>query len=205
MSLQEYARKRDFSKTPEPEPGKSVKSSANTGRFFIQRHNATRLHYDFRLEIDGTLKSWAVPKGPSLDPAMKHLAAMVEDHPISYGDFEGNIPKGEYGGGSVMLWDHGTFELIGDESGMAQIARGDLKFRLHGEKLSGTWALVHMKGRGEGKGKDNAWLILKKKDEAANPEWEIEEFAWSVKTGRTQDEIASDLPALKKKAAKKKS
>jgi bifunctional non-homologous end joining protein LigD len=151
------------------------------------------------------LKSWAVPKGPSLDPAMKHLAAMVEDHPISYGDFEGNIPKGEYGGGSVMLWDRGTFELIGDESGLAQIARGDLKFRLHGEKLSGTWALVHMKGRGEGKGKDNAWLILKKKDEAANPEWEIEEFAWSVKTGRTQEEIASDLPALTTKATKKKS
>src|ERR1700712_3495262 len=121
MSLQEYARKRDFSKTPEPAPGKSVESKARGGRFFIQRHNATRLHYDFRLEIDGTLKSWAVPKGPSLDPGMKHLAAMVEDHPLSYGDFEGNIPKGEYGGGSVMLWDYGTFELIGEESGLAQI------------------------------------------------------------------------------------
>ena len=116
--------------------------------FCIQRHDATHLHYDFRLEIDGTLKSWAVPKGPSLDPAVKHYAAMVEDHPLDYGEFEGNIPKGNYGGGSVMLWDRGTFELIGDESGEAQIARGDLKFGLHGEKLAGTWALVHMKGRG---------------------------------------------------------
>ena len=123
MSLQEYVRKRDFEKTPEPAPGSTVSSTTHGGRFFIQRHNATRLHYDFRLEIDGTLKSWAVPKGPSLDPAMKHLAAMVEDHPLDYGDFEGNIPKGQYGGGSVMLWDRGTFELIGEEDGLAQIAR----------------------------------------------------------------------------------
>jgi bifunctional non-homologous end joining protein LigD len=193
MSLTEYARKRDFTKTPEPKPGKTAKSDAHSGRFFIQRHNATRLHYDFRLEIDGTLKSWAVPKGPSLDPSEKHLAAMVEDHPLDYGDFEGNIPKGSYGGGSVMLWDRGTFELIGDEPASAQIARGDLKFRLHGQKLSGTWALVHMKGRGKG----NDWLIIKKKDEAAQPDWNIEDFAQSVKTGRTQEEIAADLPARK--------
>lgn len=197
MSLQEYARKRDFSKTPEPRPGREVRTGTHGGRFFIQRHNATRLHYDFRLEIDGTLKSWAVPKGPSLDPSVKHLAAMVEDHPLDYGDFEGNIPKGEYGGGSVMLWDRGTFELIGDESGAEQIARGDLKFRLHGEKLSGTWAIVHMKNRGKG----NEWLIIKKKDEAAETPWDIENFAYSVKTGRTQEEIAGDLPAHKKKAA----
>src|SRR5450432_2756827 len=162
MSLTEYIRKRDFTKTPEPGPGKVARSKGSSGRFFVQRHDASHLHYDFRLEIDGTLKSWAVPKGPSLDPAVKHFAAMVEDHPISYGDFEGNIPKGEYGGGSVMLWDRGTFELIGDESGAAQIARGDLKFELHGEKLAGTWALVRMKGRGEGKNKDNAWLLIKK-------------------------------------------
>jgi bifunctional non-homologous end joining protein LigD len=200
MSLQEYARKRDFRQTPEPAPGQTVKSSTHSGRFFIQRHNATRLHYDFRLEIDGTLKSWAIPKGPSLDPAMKHLAAMVEDHPLDYGDFEGNIPKGQYGGGSVMLWDRGTFEVIGDETAMAQIERGDLKFRLHGEKLSGTWALVRMKNRGKG----NEWLIIKKKDEAADPAWDIEDLAFSVKTGRTQEEIASDLPAHKKKAVKKK-
>jgi bifunctional non-homologous end joining protein LigD len=202
MSLQEYARKRDFKQTPEPGPGKAVRSSTHGGRFFIQRHNATRLHYDFRLEIDGTLKSWAVPKGPSLDPAMKHLAAMVEDHPLDYGDFEGNIPKGQYGGGSVMLWDRGTFEVLGEEPATEQIERGDLKFRLHGEKLSGTWALVRMKNRGKG----NEWLIIKKKDETADPEWEIEAHAFSVKTGRSQEEIASDLPAHKKKpAAKKKS
>jgi bifunctional non-homologous end joining protein LigD len=197
MSLQEYARKRDFEKTPEPAPGKTVPGGAHAGRFFIQRHNATRLHYDFRLEIDGTLKSWAVPKGPSLDPAAKHLAAMVEDHPLDYGDFEGNIPKGNYGAGSVMLWDRGTFELIGEEDGLAQVARGDLKFRLHGEKLNGTWALVHMKNRGKG----NEWLIIKKKDEAADPDWDIEAHAYSVKTGRTQDEIAGGLPAHKKAAA----
>jgi bifunctional non-homologous end joining protein LigD len=124
---------------------------------------------------------------------MKHLAAMVEDHPLDYGDFEGNIPKGQYGGGSVMLWDRGTFEVIGEETALEQIARGDLKFRLHGEKLSGTWALVRMKNRGKG----NEWLIIKKKDEAANPEWDIEDFAFSVKTGRTQEEIAADLPAHK--------
>lgn len=202
MSLEEYARKRDFKQTPEPGPGPKVNSAKHSGRFFIQRHNATRLHYDFRLEIDGTLKSWAVPKGPSLDPAMKHLAAMVEDHPLSYGDFEGNIPKGQYGGGSVMLWDRGTFELIGDETGLEQIARGDLKFILHGEKLHGAFALVHMKNRGKG----NEWLIIKKKDEAADPSWNIEDAAVSVKTGRTQEEIAVDAPARKtvKKAAAKK-
>jgi bifunctional non-homologous end joining protein LigD len=200
MSLQEYARKRDFTRTPEPKPGKPAYVKSQTGRFFIQRHNATRLHYDFRLEIDGTLKSWAIPKGPSLDPSTKHLAAMVEDHPLDYGDFEGNIPKGEYGGGSVMLWDRGTFELIGEESAAEQIARGDLKFRLDGEKLGGTWAIVHMKNRGKG----NEWLIIKKKDEAAVTPWDIEAFAYSVKTGRTQEEIAADLPAHKKKAGKKK-
>ncbi len=198
MSLEEYARKRDFTKTPEPKPAKVVKSAVHAGRFFIQRHNASHLHYDFRLEMDGTLKSWAVPKGPSLDPGFKHFAAMVEDHPITYGDFEGNIPKGEYGGGSVMLWDRGTFELIGEESGAAQIARGDLKFELHGEKLNGTWALVHMRNRGKG----NEWLIIKKKDAAAETPWDIEDFAHSVKTGRTQEEIAADLPA-KKASAKK--
>ncbi|HEX4273869.1 MAG TPA: DNA ligase D [Bryobacteraceae bacterium] len=204
MSLEEYERKRDFRRTPEPPPGKPEKSKGHTGRYFIQRHNATRLHYDFRLEMDGTLKSWAIPKGPSLDPSVKHLAAMVEDHPISYGDFEGNIPKGEYGGGSVMLWDRGTFDLIGEETGAAQIARGDLKFELHGEKLGGTWAIVHMKNRGKG----NEWLIIKKKDDAARAPWDIEDLARSVKSGRTQEEIAADLPPHKtaheaKKSAKK--
>lgn len=209
MSLEEYKRKRDFTQTPEPAAGavphSAVHHSKPRGGFFcVQRHDATHLHYDFRLEIDGTLKSWAVPKGPSLDPTVKHYAAHVEDHPIEYGEFEGNIPKGSYGGGSVMLWDRGTFELIGPESGEAQIARGDLKFELHGEKLAGTWALVHMKGRGSGKNKDNGWLMIKKKDAAAQPGWDIEQFAVSVKTGRTQAEIAADLPSKKKAATKKK-
>src|SRR5436305_5351476 len=118
MGLGEYKRKRDFKKTAEPAgaaEARARKSRAN--RFIIQRHDATRLHYDFRLEMDGVLKSWAVPKGPSLEPLSKHLAMMVEDHPIDYGNFEGNIPKGEYGGGSVMLWDRGEYELIGEESG----------------------------------------------------------------------------------------
>jgi len=197
--LKEYAKKRNFAVTPEPAGDESVPTS--TGRFCIQRHNASRLHYDFRLEIDGTLKSWAVPKGPTLDSSVKVYAAMVEDHPIEYGDFEGNIPKGSYGGGSVMLWDRGIFELIGPESGAAQIARGDIKFRLHGEKLTGTWGLIHMKVKGKG----NDWLLIKKRDEVAQAGWNVEEFAWSVKTGRTQEEIAADLPSKKSVAKKRNS
>lgn len=189
MSLEEYARKRHFEKTPEPKPLKQA-GKTNSQRFFIQRHNASRLHYDLRLEIDNTLKSWAVPKGPTQDPEPKRFAAMVEDHPISYGDFEGNIPAGNYGAGSVMLWDRGTFELIGDAPPLDQIARGDLKFRLSGEKLKGEFALVHMKGKGKG----NDWLLLKKKDTEARPGWDVEEYARSVKTGRTQEEIARNLP-----------
>jgi bifunctional non-homologous end joining protein LigD len=161
----------------------------------VQRHDATRLHYDFRLEIDGVLKSWAVPKGPTLDATVKHLAAHVEDHPIEYGDFEGNIPAGNYGAGSVMLWDRGTFDLLGGVSGAEQLARGDLKFRLHGEKLNGDFALVHMKGRGKGQ----EWLLIKKRDEFAAPGWDIEDYATSVLSGRTQEEIARNLPARKTK------
>lgn len=199
MSLKEYVRKRSFESTPEPKPGPETKSRTPAGskdnRFYIQRHDATRLHYDFRLEIDGTLKSWAIPKGPTLDPAPKRLAAMVEDHPLDYGDFEGNIPAGNYGAGSVMLWDKGTFELLGDKSADEQLKKGDLKFRLHGEKLNGEFAIVHMKGRGKG----NEWLLLKKRDEFAAPGWDVEAFAWSVSTGRTQEEIARDMPAHPKK------
>jgi bifunctional non-homologous end joining protein LigD len=194
MPLEEYIAKRTFSNTPEPAPSKKAPEFAGS-YFCVQRHDATRLHYDFRLEIDGVLKSWAVPKGPSLDPGVKHLAAHVEDHPIEYGDFEGNIPARNYGAGSVMLWDRGTFELLGDMAGDAQIARGDLKFRLHGEKLNGDFALVHMKGRGKG----NEWLILKKRDEFAASGWDIENFAYSALSGRTQEEIARNLPAKKSK------
>jgi bifunctional non-homologous end joining protein LigD len=206
MSLEEYVRKRKFDRTPEPAPGK-LKPPPTQGRYFVQRHDATRLHYDFRLEIGGTLKSWAVPKGPSLIPLQKNLAMHVEDHPLDYGEFEGNIPKGNYGGGSVMLWDRGSFELVGEGSGEEQIKRGDLKFRLDGEKLKGDFALVLMKGRGKG----NEWLIIKKRDDYADPNWDVESLAYSVKTGRTQEEIANDLPpkktakaAAKKPAARKK-
>src|SRR5438874_4839714 len=167
MSLKEYVEKREFEKTPEPKPGRVHKTSDEQCHFYVQRHDATRLHYDFRLEIDGVLKSWAVPKGPSLEPLSKHLAMHVEDHPIEYGEFEGNIPKGQYGGGSVMLWDRGTFELLGDLPALKQIERGDLKFRLHGEKLQGEFAIVLMKGRGKG----NEWLLLKKRDAFAKPGW----------------------------------
>jgi bifunctional non-homologous end joining protein LigD len=196
MSLEEYKRKRNFAETPEPAAGEA---SADEGsRFYVQRHHASHLHYDFRMEVEGTLKSWAVPKGPTLDPAPKHFAAMVEDHPLDYGNFEGNIPKGNYGAGSVMLWDRGTYELIGELDASRQIAKGDFKFKLHGEKLNGEFALVLMKGRGKG----NEWLILKKKDAAAVPGWDVEAHATSILTGRTQEEIAHNLPAKRAKTQK---
>jgi len=201
MSLNEYVRKRSFAATPEPKPERKRTSAAGQS-FCVQRHDASRLHYDFRLEIDGTLKSWAVPKGPTLDPTPKRLAAMVEDHPLEYGGFEGNIPAGNYGAGSVMLWDRGTYELLGDKPALDQLARGDLKFRLDGEKLKGEFAIVLMKGRGKG----NEWLLLKKKDAEARPGWDVEQYAYSVSTGRTQEEIAKDMPPREapKKSGKKK-
>src|SRR5579871_250237 len=196
MSLDEYSRKRAFQSTPEPAPsGQGPEGDGNS--FCVQRHDATRLHYDFRLEVDGALKSWAVPKGPTLDPSAKRLAAMVEDHPLEYGSFEGNIPKGNYGGGSVMLWDRGTYEILGDKTPLEQLARGDFKFKLHGEKLKGEFAIVQMKGRGKG----NEWLLLKKKDAEARPGWDVEQYAYSVSTGRTQQEIAKDRPGHLQAAA----
>ena len=196
--LEEYARKRKFSRSPEPPPSLEEKGESSAGApiFCVQRHDATRLHYDFRLEVDGVLKSWAIPKGPSLDPGVRHLAARVEDHPLEYGSFEGNIPAGEYGAGSVMLWDRGAYELL--DSGVSaneQLARGDFKFRLSGEKLHGDFALVLMKGRGKG----NEWLLIKKRDRFAIPGWNIEDYAWSVISGRTQEEIAQNMPARKAK------
>ncbi|MBI1897054.1 MAG: DNA ligase D [Acidobacteria bacterium] len=194
MSLEEYARKRDFQRTPEPPPSRQG-TRGEQRRFFVQRHDATRLHYDLRLELGGTLKSWAVPKGPTLDPGVKALAMQVEDHPLDYGPFEGNIPKGNYGAGSVMLWDYGDLEILEDIPAAEQLARGDLKLRLDGHKLRGTYALVRMKGRGKG----NEWLLIKKRDEHAVPGWEVEEHAYSVKTGRTQEEIAAELPPRRAK------
>src|SRR5690348_14696155 len=172
MSLEEYRRKRVFSRTPEP-PAKEAEQKEN--RFFIQRHSARRLHYDLRLEMDGVLKSWALPHGPTLDPEIKRLAVHVEDHPLDYGDFEGTIPSGNYGAGNVTLWDRGTFEWLGPKAPPDQWQAGDLKFRLHGQKLAGEFALVRTN---RSKGKD--WLLIKKKDFAVRPGWDPETDTRSV-------------------------
>ena len=186
MALEEYKRKRDFKQTPEPPPklGKGAQR-----RFVVQKHRATRLHYDFRLEMEGVLKSWAVPKGPSLDPADKRLAMQVEDHPVSYFDFEGTIPAGNYGAGTVMVWDMGTWEPQGNAAEMLQ--EGDLKFRLNGQKLNGDFALVHMKSRRPGT-KGTEWLLIKHRDAYVQPGYDIDQYDYSVLTKRTMDEIAGD-------------
>src|SRR5437868_1317854 len=155
MGLEEYKRKRRFTDILEPEGKVEAK---NQRRFVIQKHRATRLHYDFRLEMEGVLKSWVVPKGPSFDPGDKRLAMQVEDHPVSYFHFEGTIPAGNYGVGMVMVWDTGKWESVGDASAM--LKKGDLKFRLDGEKLKGEFALVHMKSRRPGS-KGTEWLLIK--------------------------------------------
>lgn len=191
MSLERYSEKRQFEKTPEP-PGRKPESHSGALQFCVQRHHATHLHYDLRLEVDGVLKSWAVPKGPTLEPGDKRLAMMVEDHPIEYGSFEGVIPKGNYGAGSVMLWDRGTYQLLGELPVERQLAKGDFKFHLAGKKLRGDFALVRIKNA---KGKGNEWLLLKKKDAFAVPSWDPEDHARSVSTGRTQEEIAQGLAA----------
>jgi bifunctional non-homologous end joining protein LigD len=186
MALEEYKRKRDFTQTPEPPPkvGKGGQQ-----RFVVQKHRATRLHYDFRLEMDGVLKSWAVPKGPSLDPADKRLAMQVEDHPVSYFDFEGTIPEGNYGAGTVMVWDVGTWEPEGDAHPM--LAKGDLKFRLNGKKLKGSFALIHMKARRPGS-KGTEWLLIKHHDASDQPGYDIEKYDSSVLTKRSLKQIAGD-------------
>ena len=195
MALEEYSRKRKFSATPEPKPGPG-KGSEKAPLFCVQRHDATNLHYDFRLELDGVLVSWAVPKGPSMDPARKPLAVHVEDHPVEYAGFEGNIPEGSYGAGSVMLWDTGTFEVLGDVPASEQMKRGDFKFALHGHKLNGSFAIVRMKPRPGKKDTGREWLLIKKPDEFAVAGWNVEDYARSVVTQRTQEEIAKgDDPA----------
>ena len=192
MGLTEYKKKRNFRSTPEPE-GKVKQAKGSS--FVIQKHAATRLHYDFRLEMEGVLRSWAVPKGPSLDPGEKRLAVHVEDHPIDYGGFEGIIPKGQYGGGTVLLWDRGTWIPEGDP--VAAYKKGNLKFRLEGEKLHGGWALVRMGGRNQRnqeEGHEN-WLLIKEKDEAAVPgsgDAVVQEYPASVDTGLSLEEIAAD-------------
>lgn len=186
MGLEKYNQKRRFNSTPEP-PGKAAGGEGH--RFVVQKHRASHLHYDFRLEMDGVLKSWAVPKGPSLDPADKRLAMQVEDHPVSYFDFEGVIPPGNYGAGTVMVWDVGTWEPLGDAHAM--LNKGDLKFRLHGQKLNGEFVLAHMRSRRPGS-KGNEWLLIKKKDEAMQPGFDIDELDYSVLTQRTLAQIGGD-------------
>ena len=202
--LTEYRRKRDFTKTREPSGATKTaavkkspprKKRAPALQFVIQKHEASHLHFDFRLELDGVMKSWAVPKGPSYDPSVRRLAMEVEDHPIEYNTFEGTIPQGEYGGGTVMLWDRGSYEA---ESGGGVDAlregyeRGDLKFVLHGKRLKGGWVLVRMKRAGRPQ-----WLLIKHRDEFASASLDIvDEATTSVVTGRTMEEIA----AGKKKA-----
>ncbi|HXP83698.1 MAG TPA: DNA ligase D [Bryobacteraceae bacterium] len=198
-TLKRYTEKRSFDRTPEPAPSSAPRPhDASAPSFCVQRHHASHLHYDLRLEVNGVLKSWAVPKGPTLDPAEKRLAMMVEDHPLEYGGFEGVIPTGNYGAGSVMLWDRGAYELLtpagAAATAEAQLQRGDFKFRLHGKKLHGEFALVHIKSSRRGS-KGNEWLLLKKKDQFAEPGWNTEDHARSVLTGRTQEEIARGLEA----------
>ena len=210
MSLSLYNKKRRFEETPEPE-GKS-KSSKTKLRFVIQKHDASHVHYDFRLEMGGMLKSWAIPKGPSLNPEDKRLAMMVEDHPYDYRNFEGIIPAGNYGGGTVIVWDEGTYELAGVEPLsrkeqekvlLQQLESGDLKLQMQGQKIKGLFALFQMKGKG-----DRTWLLVKKKDEHSSNKDITKEEA-SVKSGKTLSEVAADHgvelnhPVNKKIAAKK--
>src|SRR5258708_31249538 len=200
MALEEYKRKRRFEETPEPPPKVETKSG---NRFVVQMHDATRLHYDFRLEMEGVLKSWAVPKGPSLDPVEKRLAVQVEDHPVSYFDFEGNIPENNYGAGTVMVWDVGTWQPLSpvqvngkyvpttEADAAKMIAKGDLKFRLNGKRLKGDFALIKMRGRRPGS-KGNEWLMIKKHDDHVVEDYEIEGFDESVLSKRSLAEIAGD-------------
>src|SRR5271170_59070 len=200
MALEEYQRKRRFEETPEPPPKVETKSG---NRFVVQMHDATRLHYDFRLEMEGVLKSWAVPKGPSLDPADKRLAMQVEDHPVSYFDFEGIIPENNYGAGTVMVWDVGTWQPLSpvpvdgkyvpgtEAEAVAMLAKGDLKFRLKGKKLNGDFALVKMKGRRPGS-KGNEWLLIKKHDDHEVEGYDIDAYDESVLSKRSLAEIAGD-------------
>jgi bifunctional non-homologous end joining protein LigD len=213
VGLEEYQRKRRFSDTPEPPP-KLDKSKGH--RFVVQRHRATRLHYDFRLEMDGVLKSWAVPKGPSLDPADKRLAMQVEDHPVSYFDFEGIIPEGNYGAGTVMVWDVGAWEplspvekngryLPGTEAdAQAMLKKGDFKFRLQGKRLNGDFALIHMKARRPGS-KGTEWLLIKKHDDDVVEPFDIDQYDTSVISGKTMVQIAGAEDAAEWQSSKKAS
>lgn len=185
MALEEYRRKRRFGVTSEPRGGARIKQRTRKLRFVVQKHRATRLHYDFRLEWNGMLLSWALPKGPSLDPTVKRLAVAVEDHPIEYAKFEGVIPAGEYGGGTVMIWDHGTYDPDEPDVGKS-LAKGELKFTLAGQKLSGSWVLVRTRGYGGSR----SWLLIKHRDAAASTIDIATEAPRSVVSDRLLAEIA---------------
>jgi bifunctional non-homologous end joining protein LigD len=187
-NLAEYRQKRHFDKTAEPAGNVARGGKA---RFVIQKHAATRLHYDLRLEVGGVLKSWAVPKGPSLNPGDKRLAVHVEDHPLEYRKFEGVIPKGQYGGGEVIVWDQGPYELEGHLDAAAQLARGELKFILHGTKVRGSFVLVQLKNSKV----KNEWLLIKHRDEFADPLWDAEKHAQSIVSGRTLEDVKLGRPA----------
>ena len=184
--LSEYRQKRDFTVTSEPSG--SLPPTQVGQRFVVQRHRASRLHYDLRLEAAGVLLSWAVPKGPTLDPKVKRLAIHVEDHPLDYFDFEGVIPAEEYGGGDVIVWDWGIWRIADDNDPLAQVAAGDLHFDLRGEKLSGRFALVR---RGSA-GARESWLLIHKHDSHARMGWNPEHHPRSVKSGRTNDELTGE-------------
>lgn len=192
MTLETYRRKRRFDTTPEPR-GTTRQSAGSagrsSGRFVVQRHRATRLHYDVRLEIGGVLVSWAVPRGPSLDPLARRLAIHVEDHPVEYFDFEGVIPRQSYGAGDVIVWDWGTWTADPDTpDGEAAIKAGELKFSLDGEKLHGAFVLVRMRWTDSPK---DQWLLIHRRDRHTSPGWDAEDFPESVKSGRTNDEVAA--------------
>ncbi|HEY7482703.1 MAG TPA: DNA polymerase ligase N-terminal domain-containing protein [Gemmatimonadales bacterium] len=195
--LTEYRRKRDFTRTREPKGGGRKRSPKLA--YVIQKHAASRLHFDLRLELDGVMKSWAVPKGPSLDPAVKRLAIQVEDHPIEYNAFEGSIPRGEYGGGTVMIWDRGSYTAAADtddpEAALREgYRKGDFKFVLKGKRLKGSWVLVRTRGRSGGERRDQ-WLLIKHRDEAADPQTDpVAEYLTSAQSGRTMEEIAEANP-----------
>ncbi|QDK43176.1 hypothetical protein DOM21_17285 [Bacteriovorax stolpii] len=199
MTLKQYKEKRNFKKTAEP---KGVKGTVKDKHIFvIQKHHASHLHYDFRLELDGVLKSWAVPKGPSVDPKVKRLAVEVEDHPVGYANFEGEIPEGEYGGGHVIVWDKG--EWIPPKNVHEQLKKGHLDFELHGEKLEGHWMLLRTR---QGENKKPNWLLVKKDDEGAAPGVDITENDRSVISGVTIEDLEGgvELKTLKKKIPIKK-
>jgi len=199
MPLNEYRKKRHFDITSEPSGEKSAGKAAKSPLIYVvQKHRATQLHYDFRLEFNGTLLSWAVPKGPSLDPSVKRLAMQVEDHPVEYATFEGVIPEGEYGGGTVMLWDLGTWiPEVPDVA--AALEKGDLKFKLQGKKLKGSWVIVRT--RGFGSSSKSSWLLIKHRDEFTSTEDITQTMPRSVVSNRLLEEIARDAGGDVEKAA----